>query len=116
MVADSVYNKWTLTRGDETEQVVVSGKLLSNDSDLSHRLAIKGKGIANKSLMDISQDLIERRLVRVLPEWDCGPVPLYMVCADRRLLTPTIRTFREFIHEKCCQQRKKVLATFCSEA
>ncbi len=43
MVADSVYNKWTLTRGDETEQVVVSGKLLSNDSDLSHRLAIKGK-------------------------------------------------------------------------
>ncbi|MFM2624923.1 LysR family transcriptional regulator [Vibrio owensii] len=115
MVADSVYNKWTLTRGDETEQVVVSGKLLSNDSDLSHRLAIKGKGIANKSLMDISQDLIEGRLVRVLPEWDCGPVPLYMVCADRRLLTPTIRTFREFIHEKCCQQRKKVLATFCSE-
>ena len=32
-------------------------------------------------------------------EWDCGPVPLYMVCADRRLLTPTIRTFRDFIQE-----------------
>jgi DNA-binding transcriptional LysR family regulator len=113
MVADSTYNKWTLTHAGNTEQVTVSGKLLSNDSDLSHRLALKGKGIANKSLMDISQDLIEGRLVRVLPEWDCGPVPLYMVCADRRLLTPTIRTFRDFIQEKCCQQREKVLATFC---
>jgi DNA-binding transcriptional LysR family regulator len=113
MVADSVYNKWTLTRGSENEQIVVSGNLLSNDSDLPHRLAIKGKGIANKSLMDISRDLIEGRLVRVLPEWDCGPVPLYMVCADRRLLTPTIRTFRDFIQQKCCQQRANVLATFC---
>ncbi|MCV5388431.1 LysR substrate-binding domain-containing protein, partial [Escherichia coli] len=97
----------------EKEQVVVSGNLMSNDSDLPHRLAIKGKGIANKSLMDISRDLIEGRLVRVLPEWDCGPVPLYMVCADRRLLTPTIRTFRDFIQQKCCQQRANVLATFC---
>ncbi|WP_029860631.1 substrate binding domain-containing protein, partial [Vibrio parahaemolyticus] len=113
MVADSVYNKWTLTRDGEKEQVVVSGNLMSNDSDLPHRLAIKGKGIANKSLMDISRDLIEGRLVRVLPEWDCGPVPLYMVCADRRLLTPTIRTFRDFIQQKCCQQRANVLATFC---
>ncbi|OQK20392.1 LysR family transcriptional regulator [Vibrio parahaemolyticus] len=113
MVADSVYNKWTLTRDGEKEQVVVNGNLMSNDSDLPHRLAIKGKGIANKSLMDISRDLIEGRLVRVLPEWDCGPVPLYMVCADRRLLTPTIRTFRDFIQQKCCQQRANVLATFC---
>ncbi|MDF2153006.1 LysR family transcriptional regulator [Vibrio sp. CAU 1672] len=110
MVADSVYNKWTLSNNGQQEQVLVSGNLLSNDSDLPHRLAIKGKGIANKSLMDISKDLIEGRLVRVLPEWDGGPVPLYMVCADRRLLTPTIRTFRDFIQQKCCQQRANVLA------
>ncbi|MCV5231184.1 LysR substrate-binding domain-containing protein, partial [Escherichia coli] len=36
MVADSVYNKWTLTRDGEKEQVVVSGNLMSNDSDLPH--------------------------------------------------------------------------------
>ena len=55
------YNKWTLTRDGEKEQVVVSGNLMSNDSDLPHRLAIKGKGIANKSLMDISRDLIDNQ-------------------------------------------------------
>ncbi len=98
MVADSVYNKWTLTRDGEKEQVVVSGNLMSNDSDLPHRLAIKGKGIANKSLMDISRDLIEGRLVRVLPGGIAAQCHSTW-CADRRLLTPTIRTFRDFIQQ-----------------
>ncbi|BCK33442.1 hypothetical protein VCSRO96_3263 [Vibrio cholerae] len=59
--------------------------------------------------MDISQDIIDGRLVRILPEWESGPVPIYMVCADRRLITPTIRAFQEFIREKGCQQRRAVL-------
>jgi DNA-binding transcriptional LysR family regulator len=74
-----------------------------------HRLAVKGKGIANKSLMDISQDIIDGRLVRILPQWESGPVPIYIVCADRRLINPTIRAFQEFIRGKGCQQRQAVL-------
>ncbi len=50
--------------------------------------------------MDISQDIFDGRLVRILPEWESGPVPIYMVCADRRLITATIRAFQEFIPEK----------------
>lgn len=111
MVSDSLYNKWTLTQNGHQETLIVSGNPTSNDSEVVHRQALKGKGIANKSLMDISQDILDGRLVRVLPEWDCGPVPLYMMCADRRLLNPTIRKFRDFVQEKCCQQRKQVLAT-----
>ncbi|MGD8172187.1 LysR substrate-binding domain-containing protein [Vibrio sp. TRT 21S02] len=111
MVSDTLYNKWTLTQNGHQETLIVSGNPTSNDSEVVHRQALKGKGIANKSLMDISQDILDGRLVRVLPEWDCGPVPLYMMCADRRLLNPTIRKFRDFVQEKCCQQRKQVLAT-----
>ncbi|NAW57681.1 MULTISPECIES: LysR family transcriptional regulator [unclassified Vibrio] len=110
MVSDSLYNKWTLNHKQDTESVIVKGNPTSNDSEVVHRQALKGKGIANKSLMDISQDILDGKLVRILPEWDGGSVPIYMVCADRRLLTPTIRAFQAFVREKCCQQRKMVLA------
>ncbi|AQP34799.1 LysR family transcriptional regulator [Vibrio anguillarum] len=109
MLADTLHNKWVLSREGETQSVVVQGNPACNDGDVVHRLAVKGKGIANKSLMDISQDIIDGRLVRILPQWESGPVPIYIVCADRRLITPTIRAFQEFIRGKGCQQRQAVL-------
>jgi len=116
MVADTLYNKWPLSKDGQSQVIAVTGNPTSNDSDVVHRLALKGKGVAIKSMMDISQDIIDGRLVRILPSWDSGKAPLYMVCADRRILTPTIRAFREFIQSKCCQQRQTVLATIASSS
>ena len=114
MTSDSLYNNWRLLpniekNGREEETILAQGNPSSNDSDVIRRLALNGRGIANKSLMDVSQDLIDGKLVRVLPEWDGENAPLYMVCADRRILSPTIRKFQQFIQEKCCQQRAKAL-------
>lgn len=109
MLSGSLHNKWQLHRQGETESVLVSGNPTTNDGEVAHRQALKGKGVAYKSLMDISQDILSGRLVRVLPEWDGGVVPIYMMCTDRRAITPLIRTFQEFVQEKCCQQRQAVL-------
>ncbi|EHY1013436.1 TPA: LysR family transcriptional regulator [Vibrio vulnificus] len=110
MVSGAIYNKWTLHFEGQSEHVLVSGNPTTNDSEVVHRQALKGKGVANKSLMDVSQDILEGRLVRILPEWDGGSVPIYMMCTDRRALTPLMRQFQEFVQQKCCQQRKAVLA------
>lgn len=110
MTSDSLYNNWPLTSGEQQTSLLVKGTPSSNDSDVIHRLAVHGRGIANKSLMDVSQDLIDGKLVRILPEWDGENAPLYMVCADRRVLSPTIRKFQQFIQEKCCAQRATALA------
>lgn len=65
--------------------------------------------------MDLSEDIIAGRLVPIFPQWRGFSAPLYMVCADRRLLNPTIRKFQEFIKEKCCQQRQRVLTALGNE-
>ncbi|MFO1261768.1 MAG: hypothetical protein U1E84_00255 [Rhodoferax sp.] len=41
------------------------------------------------------------RLLRVCPEWQGEPAPLYLLCADRRQLSPTVRQLREFLRERC---------------
>ncbi|PJE79189.1 HTH-type transcriptional regulator DmlR [invertebrate metagenome] len=115
MLSDLHYNKWTLTKGDVTESVTVMGNPSANDGDIIRRLALKGRGIAYKSLMDVSQDIIEKRLVPLFPEWTGDAAPLYMVCPDRRLFSPAVRKFQEFLRKRCNEQHKKTVAVLNSE-
>ncbi|WNJ97659.1 LysR substrate-binding domain-containing protein [Vibrio ruber] len=108
MVAGSVHNLWPLSY--DLQQVVVEtkGAISANDGDVVRRLGLKGRGIVNKSLIDASQDIIEGKLRKVLPDWQGESVPLYMVCADKRQLRPIIREFQKFLKEKCQSQFDKV--------
>ena len=110
MLSDSLHNKWTLKKGEHSESLVVSDVLSSNDSDVIRRLACKGKGVAQKSLLDVSQDIISGQLRQILPQWRGDSAPLYMLCADRRLISPIIRQFQTFLQDKCSQQFQQVLA------
>tara|TARA_R110000868_G_scaffold1772_1_gene14118 strand:+ start:1693 stop:2616 length:924 start_codon:yes stop_codon:yes gene_type:complete len=110
MLSDSLHNKWTLKKGEHSESLVVSDVLSSNDSDVIRRLACKGKGVAQKSLLDVSQDIISGQLRQILPQWRGDSAPLYMLCADRRLISPIIRQFQTFLQDKCRQQFQQVLA------
>ena len=110
MLADSLHNKWRLLKGEFSESLQVRGSTSSNDSDVIKRLACKGIGIAQKSLLDVSQEIITCQLQRVLPQWRGESAPLYMLCADRRLLSPIIRQFQAFLQDKCRQQFEQVMA------
>ncbi len=114
MLSDALYNKWELTRSNITETVIVNGIPSANDGDVIRRLALKNKGIVYKSLMDVSEDILQGRLVRVLPEWDGKPAPLYMICPDRRLFSPVIRKFQDFLRKKCSEQHNKTIAALVS--
>lgn len=108
MVADTIHNQWHLTCQEERQTASVTGRLSANDGDVVRRLALKGKGIVNKSLMDVSQDIIDGKLRKILPDWEGESVPLYMVCADKRQLRPIIKVFQVFLQQKCCSQFEKV--------
>ncbi len=116
MLSDSIYNKWSFTKEGMTEIVMVHGNPSANDGDLIRKLALKSKGFVYKSLMDVSQDILEERLVRVLPDWDGERAPLYMICPDRRLFSPVIRKFQEFLRKKCHEQHAKTLSFFTSNS
>jgi DNA-binding transcriptional LysR family regulator len=49
----------------------------------------------------VARDIAAGRLSALCPTWLGDNVPLYLVCADRRQLSPTLRLLREFLAAHC---------------
>lgn len=108
MLSDAYHNRWTFWKDGSPETVVVKSKLSANDGDVVHRWAVNGRGVAYKSLLDISQDIIDGHLVPLLREWQSEPCPVYLVCADKRLLNHATRALHQFLQSKCEQRMREV--------
>lgn len=81
-----IYDKWSL--GSETIQV--SGPMFSDDADVVRRWALSGEGIANKSWLDVSADVIAGRLIVLLKDFPGNASPLSLVCPHRKQITPAV--------------------------
>lgn len=97
MLGDALYNHWRFTRDEEMIGIDVRGNRIADDSDAVRRWAIDGHGICYRSFLDVAQDLAAGRLRVLCPDWVGETAPLYMVCPDRRQLSPTVRLLREFL-------------------
>ena len=67
-----VENLWEfISKADNNEKIKlrISSKRSANDADIVRRWAVAGKGIAYKSRLDITKDLRQGRLVRILPDY-----------------------------------------------
>lgn len=94
---DTVYDSWRFWKDDEESVVNVRGNRLSDDSDAVRRWAVAGYGIVYRSRIDVVGDIAAGRLQLLCPDWMGESVPLHLVCADRRQLSPTVRLLREFL-------------------
>lgn len=101
MLNGRVHDRWTFTKGREKLSIAVRGRVQTDDGDAVRRLAVAGGGIAYKSALDVEADLSSGALVRLLPEWQTEAAPLYMMCADRRLLRPAVRSLWAHVSERC---------------
>ncbi len=100
MLDDAVHDRWRFRRGDEDIEVAVRGDRVAGDSEVVRRWALDGLGLCYRSLIDVRADLAGGRLRRVCPDWEGSNVPLYMVLANRRQVSPAVRVLREFlVHE-----------------
>ncbi|OYQ27142.1 LysR family transcriptional regulator [Pseudomonas mandelii] len=81
-----IYDKWNL--GHRTVQV--SGPLFSDDADIARRWAIEGEGIAYKSWLDVSADVMAGRLVVLMENHQGEGLPLSLVCAHRKQVSPAV--------------------------
>ena len=101
IVGERLHNRWRFWRdgGEWVQQV--AGDRSADDADVVRRWAVAGHGLVYKSQLDLAPDLAAGRLLRVCPEWQGEPAPLYLLCADRRQLSPTVRQLREFLRERC---------------
>ncbi|KAB2924874.1 MAG: LysR family transcriptional regulator [Dechloromonas sp.] len=100
-LGDELHDQWRFTRGSEEIRVAVAGNRACDDGDIVRRWAIAGHGIACKSGLDIAPDLAAGRLIRLCPDWQGESVPLSLICADRRQLSPTVVLLREHLRKRC---------------
>jgi DNA-binding transcriptional LysR family regulator len=97
MLDDAVNDRWRFRRGEEDIEVDVGGDRVAGDSEIVRRWAIDGLGLCYRSLIDVRADLAAGRLRLVCPDWAGDNVPLYMVLANRRQVSPAVRVLREFL-------------------
>ncbi|MBU2979256.1 LysR family transcriptional regulator [Alteromonas sp. C1M14] len=98
---DKVYDHWALEHQGQVTKVRMHSNRASNDAELVRRWCVAGKGIANKSLLDMSDDVLAGRVVPVMPSYSPPDSQLWLICPTRQLITPSVRLLKEFITVKC---------------
>jgi DNA-binding transcriptional LysR family regulator len=98
---DIIYNVWEFSCGDEQFKIKMTGDRAANDGELVRRWCNTGKGLAVKSCLDISADLLAGKVVNVMPEFRPKATELWVICPSRHSITPAIRLLRETFKKKC---------------
>jgi len=103
MLSGRIFNHWLFYKNDEQIKLKVDCYRIANDGEAVRKWAVEGFGIAYKSKLDVIGDLAAGRLIEICPTWQSDPLPLYLLYADKRQMTPLIESFREFLRQKINQ-------------
>ncbi|UJF17639.1 LysR family transcriptional regulator [Vibrio sp. SS-MA-C1-2] len=111
---DVTHDVWQFSQIDNDQRVKdfkvkMSGNRFANDGELVRRWCVAGKGIAVKSSIDISSDLLSGRLVNVMPEFTPKPTELWLVCPSKQSITPAVRLFRDMCRRKSKEIMKQLI-------
>lgn len=97
---EMLQNEWQFQRGEQNLKVKLSPTRVTNDGDLVRRWCVAGKGVAIKSCLDMSQDLLAGRVVPLMQEYQPTPTELWLICPSRQSITPTVRLLRDLFRER----------------
>lgn len=97
---DITHDVWTFSKGETEHKIKMNGNRASNDGDLVRRWCVAGKGLAVKSCLDMSEDLLSGKVVNVLPEFKPRSTELWLICPSRQLITPAARLIRDTFKKK----------------
>ncbi|GAL26994.1 transcriptional regulator LysR family [Vibrio variabilis] len=86
--------------GQEDHKLRLKGNRASNDGDIVRRWCVAGQGLAIKSCLDMSEDLLAGNVVNVLPQYKPMPTELWLICPSRQSITPTVRLLRDLFRSK----------------
>jgi DNA-binding transcriptional LysR family regulator len=92
---------WRLRRNSEVREISVDARVSVPDPSVHRQLALAGVGVAILGQAEVVTDLKQRRLVRVLPEWEPEPIELYALYPSRLSASPKVRALLEFLRERC---------------
>lgn len=106
---DIVQDEWRFDHQGQSHKVKLKGNRASNDGDLVRRWCVSGKGFAIKSCLDMADDLLQQKVVNVMPEYKPMATELWLVCPSRQSITPTVRLLRDFFRERTDKVLKELV-------
>jgi DNA-binding transcriptional LysR family regulator len=97
---DILQDVWEFSHQGTDYKVKLKGNRASNDGDLVRRWCVADQGLAAKSCLDMSQDLLAGRVVSVMSEYKPKPTELWLICPSRQSITPAVRLLRDTFRAK----------------
>jgi len=91
---------WRFRRNRVEKTVGVSGNLQGNNGDILVNAAIEGLGVILQPNFLVFEALRQKRLVRILPQWQADELAVYAVYPHRKFLPPKVRSFIDFLAER----------------
>ncbi|BDM83632.1 LysR family transcriptional regulator [Acaryochloris marina] len=84
---------WPMVRGKEREDVTLEALCVINNNLAARELAADGLGIALLPHFQAAPQLAQKRLTRVLEDWERVPVSVSALFTSSRYMTPKVRAF-----------------------
>jgi DNA-binding transcriptional LysR family regulator len=95
--------EWQFRRGDETQRVKASGRLMVAEFGTMLGACIAGVGIARIKSIGVQRLIEQGALVEVLPDWRGDSFQLYALYPSRHLPPAKVRTFIDFVQQRLTQ-------------
>ncbi len=90
---------WHLRKGQGRKTLRIEPAMLSNDGSVARRWAEQGLGLVLRSQWDVSDAIADRRLVRVLADWQFDSAPINLLVPSRKLRSPRVQALVVFLEE-----------------
>ena len=106
---DIVHDNWKFSQNGTDYKIKMRGNRASNDGDLVKRWCVAGDGLAIKSCLDMSSELLLGKVVNIMPEFKPSSTELWLVCPSKQSITPAVRLLRDFLRKKTKYILKKMI-------
>jgi DNA-binding transcriptional LysR family regulator len=91
---------WSFQKGDDWQTLRMDGRVMVTANEGAIVAAVAGLGIVATTLLACQRELASGALVRLLPDWDMGSIPIHAVFASGRAAKPAARAFAEFLMQE----------------
>ncbi|GAC34653.1 LysR family transcriptional regulator [Paraglaciecola polaris] len=98
---DIIKDVWVFSDTKGEYKIKMNGRHASNDGDLVRRWCIDSKGLAVKSCLDMSTELLTDQVVPVMGNYTPTPTELWLIFPSRQSITPAARLLRDTLKQKC---------------
>jgi DNA-binding transcriptional LysR family regulator len=93
-------NQWLFMRDGERHAIRISGNLRAGNGQALVNAAVQGLGVILEPDFLVDEALQQKRLLRLLPDWETGEISVFLVWPNRKFLPPRVRSFIDFLAER----------------